>query len=141
MSSVYPIIFLEIEYRVYRKKTHNFVISDPQSVEKFVSAIEEAERNRMPARPPRGRLLTDSNDILALMSRRKANAKSVFHIVKEEGNMVEATFIENYFRDEGIKSMAVGMAHEGIPTNVIARVAKKDIHIIEQWLNEYSNKS
>ena len=59
--------------------THNFVISDPKSVESFVSAIEEAERDRMPARPPRGRLLTDSNDILALMSRRKTNAKPVFH--------------------------------------------------------------
>ena len=53
--------------------THNFVITDPQSVENFVSAIEEAERNRTPSRPPRGRLLTDSDDILALMSRRKVN--------------------------------------------------------------------
>ena len=78
-----------VEYKVYKEKevlimatssiTHNFVISDPQSVESFVTAIEEAERNRMPSRPPRGRLLTDSNDILALMSRRKANAKPVFH--------------------------------------------------------------
>ena len=53
--------------------THNFVITDPQSVENFVSAIEEAERNRTPSRPPRGRLLTDSDDILALMNRRKVN--------------------------------------------------------------------
>ena len=53
--------------------THKFVISDPQSVESFVSAIEEAERNRTPSRPPLGRLLTDSDDILALMNRRKVN--------------------------------------------------------------------
>ena len=59
--------------------THNFVISDPKSIENFVSAIEEAERNRRPVRPPCGRLLTDPNDILALMSRRKANAQPVFH--------------------------------------------------------------
>ena len=52
--------------------------------------------------------------------------------------MAEATFIENYFRDEGIKSMAVGMAHEGIPINLIARVAKKDVHIVERWISEGS---
>ena len=53
--------------------THNFIITDPQSVENFVSALEEAERDRTPSRPPRGRLLTDSEDILALMNRRKVN--------------------------------------------------------------------
>ena len=46
--------------------THNFVISNPESVRRFVSAIEEAEYDRTPKRTLPGRQLTDSNEILAL---------------------------------------------------------------------------
>ena len=51
--------------------THNFVISNPESVRRFVSAIEEAEYDRTPKRTLPGRQLTDSNEILALMAKRK----------------------------------------------------------------------
>ena len=88
----------------------------------------------------------DRRDILIFIARfinlkdRKFQLQYIKDVqeMKGEGNMAEATFIENYFRDEGIKSMAVGMAHEGIPTNVIARVAKKDVHIVERWISEGS---
>lgn len=51
--------------------THNFVISDPESVRRFVTAIEEAESDRTPKQTLPGRQLTDPNEILALMAKRK----------------------------------------------------------------------
>lgn len=51
--------------------THNFVISNPESVKRFVAAIEEAESDRTPKRALPGRQLTDSNEILSLMAKRK----------------------------------------------------------------------
>ena len=51
--------------------THNFVVSDPESVKRFVQAIEEAEYDRTPKQTLPGRQLTDSDEILALMSKRK----------------------------------------------------------------------
>jgi hypothetical protein len=53
--------------------THNFVISNPESIERFVAAIDEAEHDRKPKRVLQGRQLTDSNEILALMAKRKQN--------------------------------------------------------------------
>ena len=44
--------------------THNFVLSDRESAEGFIRAIEEAEQDRHIARPLQGRLLTDSNEIV-----------------------------------------------------------------------------
>ena len=51
--------------------THNFFISEPESAERFVLAIEEADRDRAPKRSLPGRQLTDPGEILALMARRK----------------------------------------------------------------------
>lgn len=51
--------------------THNFVISNPESVERFITAIEEAESDRTPKQSLPGRQLTDSKEILALMAKRK----------------------------------------------------------------------
>lgn len=51
--------------------THNFVISDPKSVKRFIAAMEEAESDRTPKQTLPGRQLTDSNEILALMAKRK----------------------------------------------------------------------
>lgn len=51
--------------------THNFVISSPESVEKFITAIEEAESDRTSKQTLPGRQLTDSDEILALMAKRK----------------------------------------------------------------------
>ncbi len=51
--------------------THNFVISDPKSVKRLIAAIEEAEYDRTPQRTLPGRQLTDSNEILTLMAKRK----------------------------------------------------------------------
>lgn len=51
--------------------THSFVISNPKSIQSFVNALEEADRDRIPKQSLPGRQLTDPQDILALMSKRK----------------------------------------------------------------------
>lgn len=51
--------------------THNFVISDSKSVKRFVTAIDEADRDRTPKQALPGRQLTDPQEILNLMSKRK----------------------------------------------------------------------
>ena len=51
--------------------THNFVISNPDSVKRFVEAIDEADRDRTPKQTLPGRQLTNPQEILALMSNRK----------------------------------------------------------------------
>ena len=51
--------------------THNFVISNPDSVKRFVEAIDEADRDRTPQYTLPGRQLTDPQEILALMAKRK----------------------------------------------------------------------
>ena len=51
--------------------SHNFVISNPKSVERFIKAIEEADRDRTPKQKLPGRQLTNPQEILALMEKRK----------------------------------------------------------------------
>ena len=51
--------------------THNFVVSNPNSVKRFIAAIDEAERDRTPKQTLPGRQLTNPQEILALMSKRK----------------------------------------------------------------------
>ena len=51
--------------------THNFVVSKPNSVKCFVSAIEEADRDRSPKRIIPGRQLTNPQEILTLLSKKK----------------------------------------------------------------------
>ena len=51
--------------------THNFVISNPDSVKRFVEAIDEADRDRTPKQTLPGRQLTNPQEILALMAKRK----------------------------------------------------------------------
>jgi len=51
--------------------THNFVVSSPDSVERFVTALDKAEQDRIPNQILPGRQLTDSKEILALMSKRR----------------------------------------------------------------------
>ncbi len=51
--------------------THNFVVSNPNSVKHFVAAIDEADRDRTPKQTLPGRQLTNPQEILALMSKRK----------------------------------------------------------------------
>ena len=51
--------------------THNFVISNPNSVKLFIAAIDEADRDRTPKQTLPGRQLTNPQEILALMSKRK----------------------------------------------------------------------
>lgn len=55
--------------------THNFVISSPESIEKFVTALDEAEHDRRPKKILPGRQLTNPDEILALMKKR--NKKNV----------------------------------------------------------------
>ena len=51
--------------------THNFVVSNPKSVKRFVTALEEAEHDRTPKQTLPGRQLTNPQEILSLMSKRK----------------------------------------------------------------------
>lgn len=51
--------------------THNFVISNPDSVKRFVEAIDEADRDHAPKYTLPARQLTDPQEILALMAKRK----------------------------------------------------------------------
>lgn len=54
--------------------THNFVLSDKESVERFINAIELAELDKANSRPSHvshGRLLTDRKEIIKLMNKRK----------------------------------------------------------------------
>ena len=51
--------------------THNFVVSSPDSIERFVTALDKAEQDRIPNQVLPGRQLTDSKEILALMSKRR----------------------------------------------------------------------
>ena len=51
--------------------THNFVVSNPNSIKRFVAAIDEADRDRTPKQTLPGRQLTNPQEILALMSKRK----------------------------------------------------------------------
>lgn len=53
--------------------THNFVINDAKSIAKFINALEEADKDRSVKHELPGRELTDSNEILALMAKRKEN--------------------------------------------------------------------
>ena len=54
--------------------THNFVLTERESIEGFIRAIEEAERDkeqREVSKVSYGRLLTDSKEIIELMSKIK----------------------------------------------------------------------
>ena len=54
--------------------THNFVLTEKESIERFIQAIEEAERDkeqREVSSVSYGRLLTDSKEIIELMSKIK----------------------------------------------------------------------
>lgn len=55
--------------------THNFIISDPKSVERFIKAIDEADHDRTPKQKLPGRQLTDPQEILSLMSKRKKRVR------------------------------------------------------------------
>ena len=54
--------------------THNFVLTEKESIEGFIRAIEEAERDkeqREVSNVSYGRLLTDSKEIIELISKIK----------------------------------------------------------------------
>ena len=51
--------------------THNFVISNPDSVKRFVEAIDEADSDRTPKQTLPGRQLKNPQEILALMAKRQ----------------------------------------------------------------------
>lgn len=51
--------------------THNFVLSNPKSINSFVQAIEETDHDRTPKEKLPSRQLTDPKGILALMSKVK----------------------------------------------------------------------
>ncbi len=51
--------------------THNFVISGPENVRRFIEALDAADKDRVPVPPVPGRLLTDPEEIAAVMAKRK----------------------------------------------------------------------
>lgn len=51
--------------------THSFVISNPKSVQRFISALEESEQDRTPKQLLPGCELTNPKEILDLMAKRK----------------------------------------------------------------------
>ncbi len=51
--------------------THNFDITDPEIAERFANLMEELARDYVPTPNPPGRELTDPDEILALMAKRK----------------------------------------------------------------------
>lgn len=53
--------------------THNFVISNPESVKRFIAALDASEQDRSPKQSLPGRQLTDPQEILALMRKRNKN--------------------------------------------------------------------
>ena len=55
--------------------THNFVISNPKSIERFVVALDEAERDRPPKQVLPGRQLINPQEILSLMAKRSKHAR------------------------------------------------------------------
>ena len=59
--------------------THNFVLSDRKSIEGFINALDEAEKDKAiysAPRPLQGKLLTNSNEIINLMTKR--NDRKIF---------------------------------------------------------------
>ena len=48
--------------------THNFVVSNPNSVKRFVVAIDEAVRDRTPKQTLPGRQLTNPQEILSWLN-------------------------------------------------------------------------
>ena len=61
--------------------THNFVVSNPNSVKRFVAAIDEADRDRTPKQTLPGRQLTNPQEILALMSKGRKNMSDKYFTV------------------------------------------------------------
>ena len=55
--------------------THNFVISNPKSIERFIVALDEAERDRTPKQVLPGRQLINPQEILSLMAKRSKHAR------------------------------------------------------------------
>jgi hypothetical protein len=51
--------------------THNFVVSNPDSVRRFVDALDASEQDRTPKQTLPGRQLTNPDEILNLMAKRK----------------------------------------------------------------------
>ncbi|MDZ5440979.1 hypothetical protein U1329_10860 [Enterococcus cecorum] len=51
--------------------THHFVLSNPNSINSFVQAIEESDRDCTPKEKLLGPQLTDSKEILSLLSKVK----------------------------------------------------------------------
>ncbi|MBR2207777.1 MAG: hypothetical protein IJ859_03115 [Synergistaceae bacterium] len=51
--------------------THNFVLSDRESIERFINAVELSELCEPKSHVVQGRLLTDKKEIFELMSKIK----------------------------------------------------------------------
>ena len=52
---------------------HNFVLKDPKKIKRLVAAIEKSQKQPKPTPSNTGRLLTDPDEIVAFMAKRKHN--------------------------------------------------------------------
>ena len=66
--------------------THNFVISNPNSVKLFIAAIDEADRDRTPKQTLPGRQLTNPQEILSLMSKRKKTTSEILKFFNKKSS-------------------------------------------------------
>ena len=78
--------------------THNFVVSNPNSVKRFVAAIDEADRDRTPKQTLPGRQLTNPQDILALMSKRKKKHSLTIKTISVRASNISKTMAKKLSR-------------------------------------------
>ena len=61
--------------------THNFVVSNPNSVKRFVAAIDEADRDRTPKQTLPGRQLTNPQEIFSFNVKKEEKSDSLIYIL------------------------------------------------------------
>ena len=79
--------------------THNFVVSNPNSVKRFIAAIDEADRDRTPKQTLPGRQLTNPQEILALIDVYK---RQRIQLGCPAGQVAEVCGIRGYGRCRGV---------------------------------------
>ena len=113
---------------------HNFIISDPDDVNRFISAIEKGKTSR---RKAPGKLITDRNEITALMAKRKERKNKMIYLDAaattkphdEVAKVVYETMLNTYGNASSIHS--AGREARDIIDKVRAQIAQ-DINCIPE---------
>ena len=106
---------------------HNFVISDPDDINRFISAIE---KGKMPRRKAPGKLITDRNEIATLMAKRKERKDKMIYLDAESttkphdevAKVVYETMLNTYGNASSIHS--AGREARDIIDKVRAQIAQ-----------------